>query len=211
MNNKKKFVKFANLSRGFYEGSLNKYGDTPAGVNWSTPETQQLRFEILLNVGNLEGKKVHDVGCGLAHMHDYIEKKKIACDYVGSDISDVMITTAKKRLGKSVELNVANICAKKETWMSADFVLNSGIFTVKGDASETEWWQYIQHISKHMFEICKQGIAFNLMSSHVDYKDNHLFYIDPAKVLSYFVENLSRRVVIRHDYPLWEFTVYVYK
>ena len=204
-------MSFDNLSRTYYENALAEHGDTPAGVNWSTAETQQIRFEVLCGIGDLKDKKVHDVGCGLAHMSDFLRNQEISCEYIGSDISEAMVSTAKERIGEDANLYVANIRENKKSWMKADFVLNSGIFTVKGSATDQEWWHYIQEFSKHMFELCTQGIAFNLMTAHVDYKEGHLFYIDPGEVLAFCIKNLNRRVVIRHDYLLWEFTVYVYK
>lgn len=205
------FAGLESASRSYYETALKQFGDSPKGVNWSSTESQEMRFDILCDVGNLSGQRLHDVGCGLAHMRDYLKTNGVACDYVGSDISEDMIAAAKTRLGETADLHVANIRAHQQDWMIGDYVINSGLFTVKGNATDEEWWSYVQTMIERMFQLCRRGIAFNLMTSYVDYRDDHLFYADPASVFSFCVKNLSRHVVIRHDYPLWEFTVYVYK
>ena len=52
---------------------------------------------------------------------------------------------------------------------------------------------------------------FNVMSKQVDYERDDLFHLSVDK-LSWFVkEQLSRKFVIRHDYALWDYTVYILK
>jgi hypothetical protein len=49
------------------------------------------------------------------------------------------------------------------------------------------------------------------MSKQVDWERDDLFHL-PLDVMSSFVSaNLSRRFVVRHDYPLFEYTTYVYR
>jgi hypothetical protein len=60
-------------------------------------------------------------------------------------------------------------------------------------------------------------LAFNALSTYVDYIDEHLNYLDPAAMLDFCKTELSARTVLRHDYLLkegvipYEFTMYVYK
>ena len=214
MNNSSSKLSFQHIEssvRKYYESVLAEYGDTPKGVNWSTADTQQIRFDILCGIADLSGNRIHDLGCGLAHLHDYLEKRKINCDYIGSDLSEKMIAAAISRLGDRVNLYTDNIMNHSADWMQADYVLNSGVFTVQNDISDAEWWDYICATIKRMFELSNKGIAFNLMTHFVDYQDDHLYYANPSRVLDFCVKELSRSVIIRHDYPLYEFTTYVYK
>jgi len=195
----------------YYDDALSRFGDGPEAVNWSSRETQELRFEMLCGVGKLANARVHDVGCGLGHMVDYLSVVAPVCDYVGSDISSKMVSAAKQRLGPDAELRQADIMTSDEEWMKADFVVNSGVFTVRGETVPDEWWQFVSKMVRRMFELCRTGIAFNLLTSYVDYQDDHLFYKAPAETLDFCIRDLSRRAVIRHDYPLWEYTVYLYR
>ena len=92
------FNKAKESCRKYYENVLMQYGDSPKGVNWKDAEFQRLRFQILCEVGNLNEKRIHDVRCGLGHLAGFLSEKKVNCEYVGSDISPLMIQAAKRRL-----------------------------------------------------------------------------------------------------------------
>jgi hypothetical protein len=62
-----------------------------------------------------------------------------------------------------------------------------------------------------MYALCHEAIAFNCLSDQVDYRAPGLHYERPGDVLDFCRHALSRWVVVRHDYPLHEFTVYVYR
>ena len=45
----------------------------------------------------------------------------------------------------------------------------------------------------------------------VDFRTPGLYYADPREIFEFCRTELSRHVVIRHDYPLFEFSVHVYR
>ena len=57
----------------------------------------------------------------------------------------------------------------------------------------------------------REGLAFNVMSKHVDWERDDLFHLSTDLLLAFLKSELSRHVVIRHDYGLYEYTVYVYR
>ena len=59
------------------------------------------------------------------------------------------------------------------------------------------------------FRTAKKGVAVDLLTSYVDFKKDHLHYYQPETVFS-FAKQLTRRVTLRHDYPLFEFCVYLH-
>lgn len=206
------FDKIKSATRDYYEAALEIHGEGAQAVNWRNAESQRLRFDVLCQIGDLDGKKIHDVGCGLAHLYDYVKEAGINTDYIGSDISTKMIEASRQRLGGRADLRVADITEDNPPdWMRADFVVSSGIFTVRGNIPDREWREFVLSFIVKMFDLAKTGIGFNMMTSHVDYQDDHLCYFDPGEVLEFCVGKLSRKVIVRHDYPLWEFTVFVYR
>jgi hypothetical protein len=60
------------------------------------------------------------------------------------------------------------------------------------------------------FRMCTKGVGANMTTDAVEYHEEHLHYFDPARVLN-FCRGLSRYVMLRHDYPLYEFTVFIYR
>jgi SAM-dependent methyltransferase len=205
------FEQVVQVCRQYYENSLAEFGDSPQGVNWADACSQNLRFQIMSEIDNLNGKIVHDVGCGLGHLFDFLSKKAINCEYVGSDISSSMITCAKGRIPNQ-NLYVADILQNPvPEWMAADYLFTSGLFYVKNSINKAIWTSFMETMLKQMFKLARKGIAFNMLTSYVDYKDKKLFYLHPKNAIEFCVNNLSKRVTLRHDYPLWEYTVYVYK
>lgn len=208
---RKQFSKAKDICRRHYEEVLGKYGDSPQGVNWADAESQNLRFQILSEIGDLSEKRIHDVGCGLGHFVDFLTIKGVKCDYVGSDISDKMIEKARKRLPK-VQFHVADILNDvTPDWMPSDYIFTSGLFYARASNNKRVWQQFVEAMLRKMFTLAREGIAFNMLTSYVDYEEGHLFYLPPGDMLDFCVQNLSRRVVLRHDYRLWEYTVYVYR
>ena len=45
----------------------------------------------------------------------------------------------------------------------------------------------------------------------VDFRSPSLYYANPGEVVDFCCRELSRYVVLRHDYPLYEHTIYVYR
>ena len=202
--------------KDYYNFYLKKYKSGPKAENWGSWRSHNIRFFKILEAGNFNNKKIHDVGCGLAHFYKFLKNKKIRFKYIGSDISSDMIAAAKKQsINKKINLqnlNLLEISNKKLLKkLSADFVIANGLFTVKTNFSNKYWWKYIRQMLKKMFYITDECLVFNLMKANVDYKDKHLYYQSIGELIKFIEKNLSNKIVIKQDYPLYEFMVYVYK
>jgi hypothetical protein len=88
----------------------------------------------------------------------------------------------------------------------ADYFLLSGAlsFRVKDNLLLAE------NVIKKMFLLARRGVACNFLSRYVDYETEINFHYSPEEIFS-ISKKLSKYITIRHDYPLWEFTVYLYK
>jgi hypothetical protein len=60
------------------------------------------------------------------------------------------------------------------------------------------------------FATCIRGVAANMTTSYVDYEDPQLHYFSPENVFRH-CQTLTRRVALRHEYPLYEFTIFLYR
>ena len=47
--------------------------------------------------------------------------------------------------------------------------------------------------------------------SYGKYKDKHLYYQSIDELIKFIEKDLSNKIVIKQDYPLYEFMVYIYK
>ena len=60
------------------------------------------------------------------------------------------------------------------------------------------------------FNACSEGFAIDMLTSYVDYKEEHLYYYSPEQLFSY-AKTLTKRVALRHDYPAYEFALLLHK
>lgn len=200
--------------KNYYEFYLKKYKKGHKAVNWKSQKTQEIRFEKITELQNLKGSSILDVGCGLGHLKKYIEKKKIKCFYKGIDISELMIKSAiKYNNNKTKNFFVIDILNQKEklNFLISDYVINCGLFTVKANYSNKQWWNFIKKMLLKMFSLSKKCIVFNLLTDNVDYKDKHLFYASQKQIMKFIKNNLSEKVVCKRNPQVWENVYYVYK
>ena len=186
--------------------------DSPEAAHWVGKEKTWLRFTMLTQIDSLSHKRCLDFGCGNGLLLDYLLENDIKCEYHGWDISDKMIDVCKQR---HPGYNFQCIDVLEEGMESFhgefDYIFISGVFHIKVDGSVSIHKEWIKEILSILWPICNQGISVNFLSEYVDWREQDLFYCDIDEMLRFTVETLSRHVVIRHDYPLFEFTLYIYK
>jgi SAM-dependent methyltransferase len=197
----------------YYDLCLKKFGNNYKGMNWSSKKSQYLRFEQLIKIKNIKNKSVHDVGCGNGEFLKFLKKKKIKVSkFLGTDISQNMINycNANYTKIKNVKFIKLNILDSKKL-QNYDFVFASGIFNIKGLVPSKKWEDYVLKVIKQMYSRANIGLSFNFMTFDVDYKDKNIFYMSIDKLIKRLRNEVSKNIIINHSYPLWEFTVYIYK
>ena len=199
--------------RDHYRATFLKYGATSKGVDWGNKEwAARLRQEKMLNViekPNVETVSLLDVGCGYGALADLIKELKIDVDYVGIDVVSEMVSAAEKRHPEFVFYNSEILDGNMSIY---DYVVCNGILTQKLDSSVTEMDLFSEELIKKMFSISRCGIAFNLMSSYVNYYSENLYYRNPSELLQWCMSNLTHRVKLDCSYDLkYEYTMYLYK
>ena len=99
-----------NKIKNYYNFYLKKHKKGSKAVNWGSKKSHQIRFCKILEASNFNNKKIHDVGCGLAHLYTFLKNKKIKFKYLGSDISGEMIESARNQLvNKKINLQKLNL------------------------------------------------------------------------------------------------------
>lgn len=190
-----------------YEERLEKFGVDVRTVGWRSKHQQHARFKALCEIGDLNDKTLLDVGCGFGDLYDYLKNKGIKLKkYVGLDLSKKLIRQAKKLHAKEVVAEFRVMDVADEDAGVFDYVVASGIFNQKIEDN----WGHAKLMMTKMFEASRLGLAVNMVTDYVDYKDENLFYFNPEKVFS-MCKKLTKRVCLRHEYMPFEFTIYLYK
>lgn len=194
--------------RRLYSESLSEHGTASKAVGWKDEASQLLRFDVLSRVitDDTDAFTVADWGCGYGAMFGYLDTRfgpKLT-GYSGCDISSEMVDAARA--------GTADPRARFEvgsTVESSDYTFVSGTFNVRFEASDNAWRSWIEERVRDVWNAAERGIAFNLLSSYVDWREPHLYYADPCHFFDFCKRELSRSVTLFHDYPLYEWTIAV--
>lgn len=197
-----------------YKELYAKHGNSPHSVQYSDQKTQYKRFEVLTEVAP-SYNSITDFGCGLADLYIYLKKHKgFNGQYLGLDFVPDFIKTNKIEFANNnqVDFEIFNL-REDQLRIHHEYGILSGVFNNLMDDNESFMLEGI----RKMFNSCSKGIAFNAMSTYVDYQDKNLYYSDPLKVFDFCKRELSKKVVLRHDFETkeniipFEYCIYVYK
>ena len=196
-----------------YEACLERHGDNHLGVDWPRIEDVVKRYRIMLELVREREESISllDFGCGAAHLYDYIKDQGLTkIDYSGIDMSEKFVALCKKK-HPNISFYCADILADHSAVPRADYILMNGVFTEKRSMSYEEMTEYFQSMLKKVFPLARKGIAFNVMSKQVDWERDDLFHLPLDELVSFVTEYLGRHFVVRNDYGLYEYTVYLYR
>ena len=155
-----------------YRVLLLKYGDSAESAQYSSRETQERRFAQLIKIAPLDGRRVLDFGCGTGHLATYLKAQGVHVDYTGVDIVKEFFPVAQARhpdhrFGRLDEFSHE----------SFDYIFIGGVFNNKRRDNRI----FYQSCIRKLFPMSDDGVAFNMMSSYVDYRDKNLFYERPER------------------------------
>lgn len=195
----------------YYSKRILEHGATPQGVDWNGEESQNIRFHQLMKVAEAEESNFSllDFGCGYGGMLDYLNLvygERLS--YTGLDISSEMIKEAKK-----LYLNKGIFFESLPADFRADYLVASGVFNVRQDTPDDQWWEYIIKTLDQFDQLSTKGFAFNILTSYSDkpFMRDYLYYANPERLFGYCKTHYSKQVALLHDYPLYEFTILVKK
>jgi len=188
----------------YYEGLYLQYGPNFRGSGWPNQDDQLKRFQILTEIGDLNGSSILDVGCGFGDLYPFLLARFHDFVYTGIDISEIIINAARKKF-PDVDFRVHDLL-EDDLGRSYDYVLLSGTFNPKLNDN----WSFIKMMLEKMFKISVYGTAFNMFSDEVDYMENDIHYQNRHQ-LREFCKTLTDKIVERDDYMKFEFTVYLCK
>ncbi|MGB9590623.1 MAG: class I SAM-dependent methyltransferase [candidate division WOR-3 bacterium] len=213
MDKKKANSILEEIDRYFAE-RIGRFGISPQGAGWKNPEAQKLRFKVMCELVLPEHRNrsvsIHEIGCGMAHMMDYLAEKGFPYDYSGSDALTRMLEIAMAR-HPDIRFTRFNILIDPPIQERYDYVVMNGVFHYLAEGvSWGEWKEEIRAMIKKAWQMTRVGMAFNLMTDMVDWKDPHLFYINPCEVIPWIRES-TRLFVIKQDYWPFEFSVFAYR
>ncbi|MCD6173396.1 MAG: class I SAM-dependent methyltransferase, partial [Sulfurimonas sp.] len=90
-------------SEKFYTSAIDMHGTTAKGVNWTSKETQEIRFDVILDMLPKEINSLADAGCGFGDFYTYMNKKKrTPKKYIGIDSLIDMYSIASNNTAQEI-------------------------------------------------------------------------------------------------------------
>jgi len=200
---------FREQAREYYDAKLREHGATPAGADWNSQASQELRFRQLAHLWEGESDaSLLDYGCGYGALASYVRSRGHRGSYVGFDVSESMAEAARSHVAA---LPACRVTARRDELEPADFAVASGVLNVKQGATEDAWAAYVWETIADLAALGTRGFAFNALTSYSDPEKRRadLYYADPLVLFDRCKRQYSRWVTLLHDYPLYEFTIIV--
>lgn len=195
-----------------YDSLAREHGDNAHAAQQRDRATQEQRMRMLAQVGDIRHAKILDFGCATGHLLTFLRGEfGFAGEYVGYDLSEEMVKIAREKFPEA-RFERRDVLADGID-EQFDFVFVSGTFNNR----LADNWSLVTTLLQPLFACTRQALAFNGLSTYVDYFDEGLYYFEPEKIFGFCKTQLSPLVTLRHDYCIkpgvvpYEFTIYVHK
>jgi SAM-dependent methyltransferase len=197
-----------------YEACLARHGDSHLGVDWPKAADAETRYRVMLELiptPRPAAVKLLDFGCGTSHLYEHIVASGATdIEYLGLDLSQKFVELSRKKFPNNHYI-CADILEQPSAVPACDYVVMNGVFTEKRSLTFDEMLDYFERTLTAVFAKAQHGIAFNVMSKHVDWEREDLFHLPFDSLARIVIRALTRNFVIRNDYGLYEYTTYVYR
>ena len=194
-----------------------QHGDSHRGLGYPKAEGFDVRYRVYLDVTRFGPAAelpctLLDVGCGTGRLLDQIKASgRTGISYSGIDLSPMLIEAAQKKHPEA-NFRQGDPFEVSEIWdKQPDYVVFGGIFTCKLEMTNEQMTDYMIRLLRLAFTHCARGLAFNVMSHHVDWQREDLFHVPFDRMANILQVNFGRNYIFRADYGLYEYTVYLYK
>ncbi len=206
----------------YFEGLLARHGENYRALDWNSPESQKLRYQIFKEIF-VYGKKasnisVLDVGCGFGDLYGFFKSEGLLSrhkiHYTGFDISSKILDVARKKHPEA-RFEIKDIL-EEDSLEKFDYIFCSGVFNIRTTDSESHLG-FVKSMLSRMYDLANLGVAANFLSEGAlpisnieDLNSGRYFYFKPEGIVN-FCRTICSSYVLRHDYHLGDFTVYLLK
>lgn len=191
--------------RLYFNKTALRFDDYRA-LGWTSVERQFTRLDIFSSELFWQGNDlVLDVGCGRGDFLTFSKIRNLDCQYVGLDVSDVLLTQAKAQFsnGKFIEDDFLSDSFN----LRADYIIANGTLSFKAENQ----LEYVKLFLEKAYELARSGIGVNFLSK---FRQNDapytslFYYYDPIDVLKIAFQ-ITPNVIFKQHYLDNDFTLFL--
>ncbi len=193
----------------FYESHVRRFGYGYRALGYGRRSSQEKRFGALAAIGELDGARVLDVGCGFGDLLAWLRGRGVQPRYTGVDLVASMVERCRKRFPEG---DARFATGDALTWVPSpdhvrfDYVFASGIFGYAAKDTRAR----IQPTLERLFDMARVGMAVNFLSAAAPTRSPGRLYVHPADVMQ-FALRLTPAVRLDHTYMPNDFTLFLYR
>ena len=196
-----------------YRERFKNYGATSQGVGWGNDAARGYRQMLdVIRPGDRRSTPpvtFLDVGCGFGGLLDFAHHEGFNLNYTGIDVISEMIEHG--RLAHSGARFICGDFFSLPEVEKYDYVACNGLLTDRFEIENADFSAFVERVLRKAFALSAIGMAANFMTSKVTYREDHIFYMDPAELLSFCLDNLTRKVRLDHTYERYDYVIHAYR
>ena len=180
------------INHTFYKKAHEKHNTSAKALHWNSKESQEKRFEVLINFikDDLKNSSLIDAGCGYGHLLDYLKKSNtMPKDYLGIDCEEFMINIAKDN-HKNFKFEIIDIV--DDNLPLSDYYFCSGAMNILPQRDVLVFIEKCFHSSQKAF-------IFNFIT-------NSIFDVSKKDIIT-LCKKLSNNVQIKENYIENDFSI----
>ncbi len=182
-----------------YKKLYSEHRDSHRALHWSTTENQKRRFDVLMEIGELEGKKILDIGCGMGDFFGHLHEHGVRAEMTGYDIVEEFLNIARRRHPRCT-FKPINL-SRSSTHEKFDYVFSSGVFAF-GNMT------FFETMVKKAYTSSRIAYGFNIYRSEQDER----FMNISRRQIERFLKRLNpSKVVCEEGYLENDMTFFVYR
>jgi len=177
----------------FYDRRLEKHGDSPGAVGW-TSIGQHRRYQAILHAaGDLTGKKILDFGCGKGDLYGFLRDSGRLVGYCGVDVNPNLVDLARRKHPEA-EFLVHDV-EERPLARTFDVILICGVFNLRiAGIAES-----LRSSLVRLMPLCREGLHLNVPSARAAHKGVDLHYEVPEELLAFARRELSPSATLHDD------------
>jgi len=177
----------------FYDRHLEKHGDSPGAVRWTSVGQQRRYLAILEAAGDLTGRDILDFGCGKGDLYGFLRASGRLAGYCGIDVNPNLIDLARRKHPEA-EFLVHDV-EERPLDRAFDVILICGVFNLRiAGIAES-----LRSALAKLMPLCRESLHLNVPSARAAHKDVDLHYEEPEELLAFARRELSPSATLHDD------------